>query len=309
MIDPVRARRRAAGAGLAVAIPVALAACGGEPVDTAGSPATPSVTPAACDIVSPAAVREALTPPPSASASASPSGQTPVAEPTPTGVYAVRQVSIGGRVNVPSAGTCTYIGQLGGQLVVAVLPKTTLAAVRAAQPDATTLGQSALLVSSTNATSLVVGRQGTVVQLTLNLGGADEATRANRLAAVAAALGAGPLPTLQPGASPTPGGTSATPAPVAAVGTVVTGQAAAQKVSEVDALKFQPNAVSLKSGDVVQWTNTGTTPHNVTFDDYPDLTSGTMNGNDVYQIKFTQAGTYSYHCTFHNGMDGQITVG
>lgn len=305
MIDPVRAPRLA-GALLAVAIPVAVAACGGEPVNQAGTPPTPAVSPNACALLRSDAVRAALTLPPPASPSASP--QTAAPEPTPSGVYAVRTVVINGRVNVANAGTCTYTSPNGDQLVVAVLPKTTLAAVRAAQPDAASLG-TAVLVSSINATALDLQAAGAVVELTLDLGGADAATRANRLALLAALITSSPLPTLNPQASPTAAGASATLAPVASVGSVVNGQPAAQKVSEVDTLKFQPAAVSLKSGDVVQWTNTGSIAHNVTFDDYSDLTSGTLNGGDIYEIKFTQPGTYAYHCTFHNGMDGQITVG
>ena len=46
----------------------------------------------------------------------------------------------------------------------------------------------------------------------------------------------------------------------------------------------------------------------MTFTD-PSLTSATLNQGDTWQVKFTVAGTYAYHCTFHPGMDGQLTVG
>ena len=92
------------------------------------------------------------------------------------------------------------------------------------------------------------------------------------------------------------------------VGTKASGQTAATTFKETDALKFNPSSGSVKVGDVVQWDNTSTVAHNVTFDSYSSITSDTMNGGDTYQVKFTKAGTYQFHCTFHPGMDGSITV-
>ncbi|HEX4755618.1 MAG TPA: plastocyanin/azurin family copper-binding protein [Candidatus Dormibacteraeota bacterium] len=115
---------------------------------------------------------------------------------------------------------------------------------------------------------------------------------------------------------PTPGLSKTTPTPLAsATPAASAGQAQAsglgtpaEKVSATAALKFDPSATTAKVGDVIQWTNTGNVAHNVTFTD-PSLTSGTLNQGDTWQVKFTVAGTYSYHCTFHPGMDGQLTVG
>ena len=84
------------------------------------------------------------------------------------------------------------------------------------------------------------------------------------------------------------------------------------KVNETDTLKFDPSTNSVNVGDVIQWTNAGSAPHNVTFDAPADtLTSATMGGGDIWQVKFSQPGTYKYQCTFHaaNGMTGTITVG
>jgi plastocyanin len=99
------------------------------------------------------------------------------------------------------------------------------------------------------------------------------------------------------------GGGTATP-----VGAKVTGQTAATTAQEQDDLHFHPSSSTVKVGEVVEWDNTGSVAHNVTFDQYPDITSDTMNGGDKYQVKFTVAGTYQYHCTFHPGMDGTVTV-
>jgi plastocyanin len=112
---------------------------------------------------------------------------------------------------------------------------------------------------------------------------------------------------------PSAASASASAAPSAAAASIGQGQpsglgTAAVKVLATADLKFNPTTITAKVGDVVQWTNTGSVPHNVTFDD-PTLTSGTLNQNDTWQVKITKAGTYSYKCTFHPGMNGQLTVG
>jgi plastocyanin len=93
-----------------------------------------------------------------------------------------------------------------------------------------------------------------------------------------------------------------------APGHTVSGQPAAQTVAETDRLHFEPETVRVVRGNVVEWTDTGVIAHNVTFDQYPGLTSRTMNGGDRYEIRFTAAGTYQYRCTFHPGMVGTVTV-
>ena len=80
------------------------------------------------------------------------------------------------------------------------------------------------------------------------------------------------------------------------------------KVDATTDLKFNPNSSTLKIGDVIQWTNSGGVPHNVTFDSQQALTSQTLQQGDTWAAQFTVAGTYAYHCTFHPGMDGTITV-
>jgi plastocyanin len=83
----------------------------------------------------------------------------------------------------------------------------------------------------------------------------------------------------------------------------------AERITATAGLSFDPASTTAKVGDVIQWTNTGDVPHNVTFDSQPSLTSGTLSQGNTWQVKFTTAGTYSFHCTFHPGMNGQITVG
>ena len=104
--------------------------------------------------------------------------------------------------------------------------------------------------------------------------------------------------------------TSKGPPPSTAVASKVQGVPAASKVSETDSLQFQPGRATVKVGEVVEWSNAGNTPHNVTFDNKQVPTSDTMNGGDTYEVKFSKPGTYHYICTFHTaaGMAGTITV-
>lgn len=91
-------------------------------------------------------------------------------------------------------------------------------------------------------------------------------------------------------------------------GTASAGTAAADvKVSATDQLQFSPSASTAKVGQVVQWSNVGSVLHNITFD-AGCLTDGSFQPGATWEIKFSQAGTYSYKCTIHPGMDGKLTV-
>lgn len=83
---------------------------------------------------------------------------------------------------------------------------------------------------------------------------------------------------------------------------------AATSVKEMDTLKFAPDAVTVKAGDVVEFNNAGSVAHNVTFDSGV-ATNGNMAGGDKALFKFASAGTYKYQCTLHAGMIGTVTVG
>ncbi|HEY2703085.1 MAG TPA: plastocyanin/azurin family copper-binding protein [Candidatus Dormibacteraeota bacterium] len=125
------------------------------------------------------------------------------------------------------------------------------------------------------------------------------------LVLVLSACGNGPPP--DAGTGGTTGGTGG--AGGGAAIEVATGGTAVATVKETDDLKFDPATATVKAGDIVAFTNAGTTPHNVTFSD-GGVASPTMNGGDQFLVKFSKAGTYKYVCTFHApGMAGTITVG
>ena len=118
------------------------------------------------------------------------------------------------------------------------------------------------------------------------------------LAIALAACGNGP-----PGGGGGGGGGGACPGSAG----VSLGSAAVQ-VSATDQLQFSPSSSSVKVGQVIQWTNTGSVLHNITFDEASCLSDSAFQPQANWQIKFTQAGTYPYHCTIHPGMNGSLTV-
>ena len=68
-----------------------------------------------------------------------------------------------------------------------------------------------------------------------------------------------------------------------------------------------PGGQGVAVGDVVTWTNSGAEGHTVSASD------GAWGNNDLepgdsYSHTFTAAGTYSYFCLVHDGMNGTITV-
>ncbi len=79
-------------------------------------------------------------------------------------------------------------------------------------------------------------------------------------------------------------------------------------VEEGDDLTFRPSSVTIAIGGQVRWTNGGSTPHNVTFNEAV-RPSDTMNAGSDFQVRFKVAGTFHYFCTFHApGMAGTVVV-
>jgi plastocyanin len=78
-----------------------------------------------------------------------------------------------------------------------------------------------------------------------------------------------------------------------------------------DDLSFVPNVVDAKSGTLtLAVTNAGGVPHNLVFDDGSLGKTGTVKGHGTatLSVHFGKAGTYTFVCTFHSGMDGKVVV-
>lgn len=82
-------------------------------------------------------------------------------------------------------------------------------------------------------------------------------------------------------------------------------------IDATDDLLFVPASASAHVGDVVEFKNTGSVAHTVTFQGSDDgcLTDDTLAPAATWDVKFTVAGTYDYICTVHAPkMKGEITV-
>jgi plastocyanin len=74
-------------------------------------------------------------------------------------------------------------------------------------------------------------------------------------------------------------------------------------------LAFVPTSVTAKVGQTVDFVNSDTPPHNVTYKSGPKFTSSsTISPGGKFSIKLTQAGTIHYVCTIHPFMKATIVV-
>jgi len=97
-------------------------------------------------------------------------------------------------------------------------------------------------------------------------------------------------------------------------------QASVKLGSDSGGLVFVPDALTVKSGEAVTFTNNAGFPHNIVFDEdeAPDgVNVESLSREDylnapgeTYTVKFDKAGTYGYYCEPHRGagMKGKITV-
>lgn len=69
-------------------------------------------------------------------------------------------------------------------------------------------------------------------------------------------------------------------------------------------LTFEPDSITVKTGDKVTWDWQDTQAHNVTF---PSFHSDTQSSG-TYAHTFTSTGTFKYHCTLHPTMTGKVKV-
>ncbi len=70
---------------------------------------------------------------------------------------------------------------------------------------------------------------------------------------------------------------------------------------------FTPNSITVHAGRTVQFVNDSTEKHSATGDD-GIWGTGTIEPSANFTIRFTTAGTYTYHCSYHTGMTGTIIV-
>jgi plastocyanin len=73
---------------------------------------------------------------------------------------------------------------------------------------------------------------------------------------------------------------------------------------------FDPSSLTVKSGPAVKWTNQDGTPHTIVSDtgSMVAFSSDSISSGASYSFTFTQPGTYTYHCSIHPTMKGNIIV-
>lgn len=73
-------------------------------------------------------------------------------------------------------------------------------------------------------------------------------------------------------------------------------------------IQFVPEQATVKVGQQVTWTNNEAVPHNVVADEGADFESDTFGEGGTFSHTPDRAGTITYVCTIHPGMDGTLTV-
>ncbi|HEY6770798.1 MAG TPA: cupredoxin family copper-binding protein [Candidatus Sulfotelmatobacter sp.] len=76
---------------------------------------------------------------------------------------------------------------------------------------------------------------------------------------------------------------------------------------KIDNFSFGPQTVTVPVGGTVTWTNADDIPHNVVSTD-GIFKSKVRDTDEKFSYTFTKAGTYSYYCSVHPKMVGQVVV-
>lgn len=71
---------------------------------------------------------------------------------------------------------------------------------------------------------------------------------------------------------------------------------------------FAPNPVTISAGSTISWVNSDSISHTSTSDTNGLWDSLTITPGGHFEHTFTARGTFTYHCTFHPGMIGTVTV-
>ena len=76
---------------------------------------------------------------------------------------------------------------------------------------------------------------------------------------------------------------------------------------DISGMAFSESTITISIGDIITWTNQDGAPHSATGDN-GEFDSGALNNGESFTFIFNTAGTYTYHCSIHNGMTATIIV-
>jgi plastocyanin len=96
--------------------------------------------------------------------------------------------------------------------------------------------------------------------------------------------------------------------PVAMAAEAAAAIPAAPPEISIDNFTFGPNALTVKAGTTVKWTNRDDIPHTIIDKQRKVFRSKVLDTDDSFSFTFNQPGTYEYFCGLHPHMTGQIVV-
>ena len=73
----------------------------------------------------------------------------------------------------------------------------------------------------------------------------------------------------------------------------------------IHGMKFHPEEIVIKKGDIVEWINKDIVPHDIT-EHNKNWTSGSMKTGEKWSKKFTESS--AYFCSIHVVMKGNVIV-
>src|ERR1700756_2653074 len=76
---------------------------------------------------------------------------------------------------------------------------------------------------------------------------------------------------------------------------------------KIDNFVFGPQAITVPVGTTVTWTNSDDIPHTAVSTDGV-FKSKVMDTDEKFSYSFDKPGTYSYYCSVHPKMTGQVVV-
>jgi plastocyanin len=83
--------------------------------------------------------------------------------------------------------------------------------------------------------------------------------------------------------------------------------ASGAKTVSISHFEFHPHTLNIVKGTRVVFSNNSGTAHTAT--DAGDFDTGHIKPGHSVAVRFTQKGTFSYHCEIHPFMHGKIVVG
>ena len=91
-------------------------------------------------------------------------------------------------------------------------------------------------------------------------------------------------------------------------GSVLVARAASPATAvSIDNFTFTPQALTVKAGTTVTWTNKDDIPHTIAAVS-KQFKSKALDTGDAYSFTFTTPGAYEYFCSLHPHMTGTIVV-